>query len=217
MKVQLLSYTPNADNLCGAIARTCYSTDDAGELIAKDEDYTQTLRRVVESGHTSVIEHAVFTFNISGISRVTSHQLVRHRIASVTQTSQRYTTTSELDTVYPDSIYDNEEIRNTVRTLEDIISDIAEELRENGIKEEDIRYIYPNSMKTNIVLTMNARSLWNFFSLRCCNRAQTEIRELADKMLELVKEVAPVIFEDAGKPCIRGECPEGTLSCEERE
>ncbi len=213
MKVQLLGYTPNADNLCGAIARTCYSQDDAGELIAKDVDYTQTLRRVVKSGHTSVIEHAVFTFNISGISRVISHQLVRHRIASVTQTSQRYTTTSELDTVYPDSIYDNEEIRNTVRTLEDIIQDIADELRELGLKEEDIRYIYPNSVKTNIVLTMNARSLLNFFALRCCNRAQTEIRELAEVMLDLCQSVAPVIFENAGKPCIRGECPEGEMSC----
>ena len=217
MKVELLSHTTNPDQLCGAIARTCYSTDDAGKLIAKGKDYTQTLKRVVESGHHSVIEHAVFTFNISGISRVASHQLVRHRIASITQTSQRYTTSDTLDTTYPDIIYDNEEVRNMIFTLEDIISDIAEELRENGIKEEDIRYIYPNSMKTNIVLTMNARSLLNFFSLRCCNRAQTEIRELAEKMLSLCKKVAPVIFEDAGKPCIRGECPEGTLSCEERE
>ncbi len=213
MKVDLISHTADPDQLCGAIARTCYSTDDACSLIAKGQDYTQTLINVLKSGHHSVIEHAVFTFNITGISRVTSHQLVRHRIASVTQQSQRYVKSGELDTVYPDTMYNNEEVRNMIFTLEDIINDIASELREIGLKEEDIRYIYPNSMKTNIVLTMNARSLWNFFSLRCCNRAQTEIRELADKMLELVQDVAPVIFADAGKPCLRGDCPEGDKSC----
>ena len=79
--------------------------------------------------------------------------------------------------------------------------------------EEDIRYIYPNSLSTNIVVTMNARSLWNFFSLRCCTRAQWEIRSLAEKMLALCKNVAPIIFENAGKPCLRGVCPEGDITC----
>ncbi len=213
MKVDLISHTADPDQLCGAIARTCYSQDDACSLIASGKDHTQTLKNVLKSGHHSVIEHAVFTFNISGISRVTSHQLVRHRIASITQQSQRYVKSDGLDTVYPDTMYDNEEVRNAIFTLEDIISDIAEELRELGLKEEDIRYIYPNSVKTNIVLTMNARSLLNFFSLRCCSRAQTEIRELAEVMLDLCQSVAPVIFKDAGKPCIRGECPEGAMSC----
>lgn len=212
MKVNLMNYTRDADKLCGAIARTCYSTYDAEEILDMDEDFTDTLDRVVKSGHYSVVEHATFTFSVSGVSRVLSHQLVRHRIASYTQKSQRYVKHSPMETIIPPSMHD-EEIRNMIYTLEDIIYDIAEELRGIGIPEEDIRYIYPSSMSTNITITMNARSLLNFFSLRCCNRAQWEIRELANLMLAECRTVAPFIFRYAGAPCVRGSCPEGDLSC----
>lgn len=217
MDVELLSYTKDADRLCATIARTCYSEDDAGYLLEQGKDYSKVLKSVLKSGHHSVIEHAVFTFNISNLSRVTSHQLVRHRIGSYTQKSARYVKHSAMNTTLPDSITEDEETRDMVYKLEDTIDEVAQTLRDKGIPEEDIRYIYPNSLSTNIVVTMNARSLWNFFSLRCCTRSQDEIRSLANKMLALCKNVAPIIFENAGKPCIRGECPEGDLSCKKIE
>ena len=213
MDVELLSYTKDADRLCATIARTCYSEDDAGYLLEQGKDYSKVLKSVLKSGHHSVIEHAVFTFNISNLSRVTSHQLVRHRIGSYTQRSARYVKHSAMNTTLPDSITEDEETRDMVYKLEDTIDEVAQTLRDKGIPEEDIRYIYPNSLSTNIVVTMNARSLWNFFSLRCCTRSQDEIRSLANKMLALCKNVAPIIFENAGKPCLRGHCPEGNMSC----
>lgn len=213
MDVELISYTKDADRLCGAVARSCYSEYDTVTLLKSAKSYDKTLASIIESGHHSVIEHAVFTFAISGISRVTSHQLVRHRMASYTQQSQRYVKMDSMDTVLPDSIACDEKLRNSVYTCEDIMQDTVNELRNAGIPEEDIRYIYPGSMSTNIVVTMNARSLWNFFSLRCCTRSQWEIRELADRMLTLCKDVAPLIFKHAGKPCVRGRCPEGANSC----
>ena len=212
MNVELLSYTKDADRLCGAIARSCYSSDDAGELMGGDKTYWDTLKGVIKSGHHSVIEHAVFTFNIAGISRVTSHQLVRHRVASYTQQSQRYVRADVIDTVIPESIK-TVGGGKLIDTLEETVYEIAEKLRTVGVPEEDIRYLYPNGMRTNIVVTMNARSLLNFFSLRCCDRSQWEIRELANRMLALCKGVAPIIFENAGAPCTRGVCPEGTRGC----
>lgn len=212
MNVKLLSYTKDADKLCGAIARSCYSSDDAMKLMKGDKTFRDTLKGVIESGHHSVIEHAVFTFNITDVSRVTSHQLVRHRVASYTQQSQRYVKMDVIDTVIPESI----KVvggGKLIDALEETVYDIADKLRTVGVPEEDIRYLYPNGMRTNIVVTMNARSLLNFFSLRCCDRSQWEIRELANRMLALCKEVAPIIFENAGAPCTRGVCPEGTRGC----
>lgn len=212
MNVELLSYTKDADKLCGAIARSCYSSDDAMKLMKGDKTFRDTLKGVIESGHHSVIEHAVFTFNITDVSRVTSHQLVRHRVASYTQQSQRYVKMDVIDTVIPESI----KVvggGKLIDALEETVYDIADKLRTVGVPEEDIRYLYPNGMRTNIVVTMNARSLLNFFSLRCCDRSQWEIRELANRMLALCKEVAPIIFENAGAPCTRGVCPEGTRGC----
>lgn len=212
MNVKLLSYTKDADKLCGAIARSCYSSDDAMKLMKGNKTFRDTLKGVIESGHHSVIEHAVFTFNITDVSRVTSHQLVRHRVASYTQQSQRYVKMDVIDTVIPESI----KVvggGKLIDALEETVYDIADKLRTVGVPEEDIRYLYPNGMRTNIVVTMNARSLLNFFSLRCCDRSQWEIRELANRMLALCKEVAPIIFENAGAPCTRGVCPEGTRGC----
>lgn len=216
MDVELLSYTKDADRFCGAIARMCYSEDDASCLLKSDRDYSKVLRHVLDSGHHSVIEHAVFTFSITGVSRVTSHQLVRHRMGSYTQQSARYVKLCPTNMVYPLSLVAEEEDRHMVEMLEEALVYIADEFRAKGVSEEDIRYIYPTGMATNIVVTMNARSLWNFFSLRCCDRSQHEIRRLANTMLSLCKNVAPVIFERAGEPCLRGECPEGSKGCGKR-
>ena len=156
-------------------------------------------------GHHSVIEHAVFTFSVEGVSRALTHQLVRHRVASYSQQSQRYVSMKEPSYVTPHTVQDDPE---ALKVFED-----TGKLESMGIPAEDARYLLPNGCTTNITITMNARELLHFFSLRCCNRAQWEIREMADRMLELCREVSPVIFRDAGPPCVRGPCPEGKLSC----
>ena len=164
-------------------------------------------------GHHSVIEHAVFTFSVEGVSRALTHQLVRHRMASFSQQSQRYVSMDRASFVTPHSVEGNEEASEVFDETMDTIWDAYRRLEELGIPAEDARYLLPNGCTTNITITMNARELLHFFSLRCCNRAQWEIREMADKMLELCLEKSPIIFKDAGPPCVRGPCPEGKLTC----
>jgi thymidylate synthase (FAD) len=165
-------------------------------------------------GHLSVIEHSSFTFAISGISRACSHQLVRHRIASYSQQSQRFVRIEEPSYVIPKTIEKEPELKKNYGDLMSLIWKKYDELVEAGIPKEDSRYVLPNATTTNILLTMNARSLLNFFNLRCCLSAQWEIRELAWKMLKLVKEVAPTLFKNAGPPCkTQGKCPEDKKDC----
>ena len=210
MKVKLLAFTPNPDEICAIAARTCYSA----EVPSAIEPDLNVLRKVIQSGHTSVLEHAVFTFAIEGISRACSHQLVRHRMASYSQQSQRYVDMGGFKYVTPESIQDDlvwEEYEYAIDECNKMYGLMTEEYK---FPEEDVRYLLPNACCTNLVMTMNARSLLNFFAHRCCVRAQWEIRELANKMLELVKEVAPVIFENAGASCVqKGYCPEGAKGC----
>lgn len=229
MKVKLEAYTRDADAVCGMAAKTCISEEiqhlrapDTGEPIPR----TTSLRMALALNHESVAEHANFTFSIEGISRACSHQLVRHRLASYSQQSQRYVKMDDFDYVIPESIKDSDK-RIWMTSWEDWIlmfkayNSLMYEIQKTyemmidaGIPEEDARYILPNACTTNIVVTMNARELRHFFRLRCCTRAQWEIRELANKMLELVKEVAPILFENAGSSCkATGRCPEGVRSC----
>ena len=157
------------------------------------------LSTIMSAGHTSTLEHASYTFAVDGVSRALTHQLVRHRIASFNQQSQRYVKfTDGLATVKPESVAANEETNALLAA---------------GVPAEDARYLLPNAAETKIVITMNVRELLHFFSLRCCNRAQWEIREMAHRMLELARPTAPFIFMDAGAPCIRGNCPEGKMTC----
>lgn len=219
MKVVLLKHTPEPELLCAAAAMTSYKSESTPELIENlsIEKARKTIRRVMGYGHRSIIEHAVFTFGVKGVSRALTHQLVRHRIASYTQQSQRYVPYNTLeDYVIPQSIQKNKEPKKTFETTLEQISDAYEKLLKSGIPAEDARYILPNATKTNILITMNARELHHFFNLRCCKRAQWEIREMAIEMLRQVKRVAPSIFEDAGPSCIEfGYCPEGVLKTEE--
>ena len=164
-------------------------------------------------GHLSVVEHAVFTFSVEGVSRALTHQLVRHRIASFSQQSQRYVSLKEPTFVTPPTVKGNPEAERAFSETMDAIWDAYRRLEDMGIPAEDARYLLPNGCTTNITVTMNARELLHLFSLRCCSRAQWEIREMAERMLELCREVSPVIFKDAGPPCVRGPCPEGKLSC----
>lgn len=212
MIVRLLAHTPDADRVCAAAAHSCYSEDSAADLL-ETVDPAKMLRHVIGMGHHSVIEHAVFTFSVEGVSRALTHQLVRHRIASFSQQSQRYVRLSEPTYVVPETVKRDPEAMKVYEETMDGIWDSYSKLIGMGIPAEDARYVLPNGCTTNITITMNARELLHFFSMRCCNRAQWEIREMADEMLRLCKEVSPVIFSDAGPACIRGPCPEGKKTC----
>jgi thymidylate synthase (FAD) len=211
MKVDLLSYTQDADGICAAAGKSCYSEMSSADLLGQDNP-GRVLDKIVGMGHYSVVEHAVFTFSVEGVSRALTHQLVRHRLASFSQQSQRYVSLREPTYVIPNTVKADKEAEALyIKTMEGIWE--AYRRLQELVPAEDARYVLPNGCTTNITITMNARELIHFFDLRCCNRAQWEIRELADKMLELCKAVSPTIFRDAGPGCVRGHCPEGKLSC----
>jgi thymidylate synthase (FAD) len=211
MIVKLLAYTQNADSICAAAGKSCYSEKSSADLLGL-QDPEKTLSKIVGMGHYSVIEHASFTFSVEGVSRALTHQLVRHRIASFSQQSQRYVSLEEPTYVIPETVKADPASFAIYEKTMDQIWKAYNELQKK-IPAEDARYVLPNGCTTNITITMNARELLHFFSLRCCNRAQWEIREMAELMMALCKEVSPTIFKDAGAPCVRGPCPEGKLSC----
>ncbi len=216
MKVALCQYTPDPELTVALAARLCYSPASIDELRDRlsDADIRKLLEKIMSLGHQSVLEHASFTFGIDGISRVTSHQLVRHRIASFSQQSQRYVShTKRFASVVPPSISKSPESLALFERQMTALHQAYTDLVDAGIPAEDARYILPNATETKIMVTMNARELLHFFSLRCCERAQWEIREMALEMLRLVKEVAPIIFREAGPGCLTGPCPEGALTC----
>lgn len=206
MKIELLNH-PN-EKLAEIAIKMCRGK----KKIALNESVNEDLiRRVVDSGHESVAEHVNFTFRITGLSRVTSHQFVRHRIASFSQESQRYSDPLEIKDKYwaviPDSIQENPEAKKlAINFLEESIR-VRRKMDDLGIKLEDSRYFLPNATKTAMVVTMNARTLWNFFNFRICSRAQWEIRRLAKLMYYLVNDVAPALFSWWTPRCERG-CPE---------
>jgi len=215
LKVKLLRYTMDAELLCGAAALTSTKSGSPSEIFEKMDLETakRIIRRVTSYGHMSVIEHASFTFSIEGVSRAMTHQLVRHRIASYTQQSQRYVAYDTLEKfVTPPCIANNTEAKKIFDNALEKISEAYQKLLEIGISKEDARFILPNAAKTNIVVTMNARELRHFFNLRCCNRAQWEIREAAIEMLKQARKAAPALFENTGPTCVEfGYCPEGKM------
>jgi len=216
MNIELLSHTPDPETVIALAARLCYSPSSIGELQQRLEatDIESFLDKIMSLGHHSVLEHASFTFGIEGISRVTTHQLVRHRIASYSQQSQRYVShKDEFTSIMPDTIAENPEARQIFAFMSETVHKAYAQLVEMGIPAEDARYILPNATETKIIMTMNARELLHFFALRCCQRAQWEIREMSVEMLRLVKKVAPAIFREAGPGCAGGPCPEGQFCC----
>jgi len=214
-----MAYTPEPDLVCAAAARTSRSTLTPAELLEtsskEEEKALKLLRQIIKSGHISVTEHASFTFSIAGVSRALTHELVRHRIASYTQQSQRYVKVAGGDSfVIPQTVRSNEKSLKLFGSMLSEASKVYDELIGLGIPVEDARYILPNATKTTITITMNGRELLHFFSLRCCERAQWEIRELAERMVMECRKVAHVIFEKAGPSCVQlGTCPEGEFSC----
>ena len=216
MQVELLYHTPDPERAIATAARLCYAPVGAKELMETmpPERVASVLTTIMRSGHFSTLEHASYTFAVDGVSRALTHQLVRHRLASFNQQSQRYVRFgADLEVVKPETILESDEANAVFDGVVEATKAAYAELLDLGIPAEDARYVLPNAAETKIVVTMNVRELLHFFELRCCNRAQWEIRELAHRMLELVRPTAPFVFADAGAGCVRGACPEGKMSC----
>jgi thymidylate synthase (FAD) len=215
VKIKLLRFTTDAERLCGTAASTSIKSGSPSDIFEKIDAETakQKIRRVTAYGHGSVIEHASFTFSIEGVSRAMTHQLVRHRIASYTQQSQRYVEYNTLESyVTPPSIEKDKKVKTSYEQTLTKISETYQNLLKMGIPKEDARFILPNAAKTNIIVTMNARELRHFFNLRCCQRAQWEIKQTATEMLKLAKKATPALFENAGPSCVEvGYCFEGKM------
>ena len=216
MKVTLLNFTPAPEKTIVLAAKLCYSDSNISQLEEKVQgvSYEKFLTKILKMGHLSVLEHASFTFGIEGISRATSHQLVRHRLASYSQQSQRYVKFKEPEFVTPPSLKENLKLEQKFADTVASLYKFYHEMLEAGIPAEDARYIFPNASTTKIIVTMNARELLHFFGLRTCERAQWEIRDMAKRMLALVKKEAPIIFTKAGPGCVStGKCTEGEMTC----
>jgi len=214
MKVVLLQCTPEPERIVALAARLCYSPSGIGDL-RKDisrKNVQGLVRKVLSMGHASTLEHVTFTFGVESISRAASHQLVRHRLASYSQQSQRYVS-ADFGYVTPESVSDQPELLAEYKRHMAASVAIYEKLGKAGIPAEDARFVLPNATETKILVTMNARELCHFFSLRTCRRAQWEIREMALRMLAIARKKAPLLFENAGPGCVREKCPEGELSC----
>ena len=239
MKVRLITFTKDAEKIVSAAAKLCYSPASIDDIIdnLESEDSQKFVKMLSSLGHESPMEHVTFTFGIEGISRACLAQLTRHRIASYSVQSQRYVEEKKFGYVTPPEINQNKALKKIYDESMDYIHNmylkVAEVLKQKHFEDlidagedeksavskaqkmaiEDARFLLPNACNTKLILTMNVRSLKNFFNLRCCNRAQWEIRSLACQMLKLVKEVAPTIFINDGPSCLRGVCPEGKISC----
>ncbi len=239
MNVELLQYNPDCEKIVAAAAKLCYSSSEIdGILNGLDKEKTDAfIDKLMSMGHESPIEHISFTFGIEGVSRSLLAQFTRHRIASYSVKSQRYVNEGKFEYITPPEIENNPEAK---KIFEEAMADdlkkyneISEilfkkhyaDMLQSGVSEkraknaaekkaiEDARYILPNACETKMIATFNARSLLNFFNHRCCERAQWEIRDMATKMLMLVKDVAPTLFKYAGPSCVNGPCPEGAMSC----
>ncbi len=215
MQVELLYHTPDPERAVATAARLCYAPVGAAELLETLDEakIRSVLSTIMGSGHFSTLEHASYTFAVDGISRACSHQLVRHRLASYNQQSQRYVKFKDQpDFVVPSTVVE----AGRADAFDAYVKKAFEgykELMDAGVPAEDARYLLPNACETKICITMNIRELLHFFSNRCCNRAQWEIREMACRMLDLVRPTAPFIFKCAGPGCVRGACPEGKMCC----
>lgn len=260
MKVKLLTHTPNPEEVITMSGKLCYSSVGVDEIAEKQtpETISRFVNMLSELGHASPIEHVSFTFAVEGVSRSLTHQLVRHRLASYSQQSQRYVKLDKtFEYITPNEIkkYDfinsifvnamNDAFESYVRISRELLIQYSYEYLVDEIEAycpdiqqdeklilkimqeqykkkynqfekkaiENARAVLPNACETKIVFTMNARTLMNFFSHRCCRRAQEEINELAHEMLRQVQGVAPILFKFAGAGCVRGKCPEGTMTC----
>ncbi|MBE6540633.1 MAG: FAD-dependent thymidylate synthase [Ruminococcaceae bacterium] len=239
MKVEILSCTPDGEKLIAAAAKLCYSSSEISDLWdgLTPEKTEKFLTMLGDLGHASPFEHVSITFGIEGVSRAVLAQITRHRIASFSVQSQRYVNKEQFTYIIPPAIEECEEAKaEFLKAMEEDRQHyirLAEILTEKHVKRlvaegmdqkqaekaaskqafEDARGVLPNACDTKIIMTMNVRSLYNFFALRCCNRAQWEIRQLATEMLRLARNTYPLLFAHAGPPCLKGRCPEGSMTC----
>lgn len=239
MKVTLIAHTPEPEKIIAAAAKLCYSASNLDDLLTNlDEAKAASfVAMLAQMGHESPIEHVSFTFGIEGVSRALLAQLTRHRIASFSVQSQRYVKEKNFSYVIPPEIEADEQAKEVFtvameydlqayNTLADLLEKrhmtdyLAKGYDESKAKSmaqkkaiEDARFVLPNACETKLIATFNARSLYHFFNIRCCNRAQWEIKALADEMLRLCVATAPTLFVNAGPSCMQGACPEGKMSC----
>jgi thymidylate synthase (FAD) len=209
MKVELLSHTPQPEKLCAMAAKLCYSAGMPRKKDLTPDKAGPFLERIMESGHLSVLEHACFTFGIEGISRACSHQLVRHRLASFSQQSQRYVEESTPNYIVPGSVVEAGDAINLYNRHMEQSWVVYKALLAEGIPAEDARFVLPNAAETKLVMTMNVRELRHFFMLRLCSKSQWEIRALAGEMFSIVSRVSPILFLNCGPACVSsGRCLE---------
>ena len=239
MKVKVIAHTPQPEKVISMAAKLCYSPVGVDEIEQNltDESVEKFLNMLINIGHESPLEHVTFTFAVEGISRSCSHQIVRHRIASFSQQSQRYVKLDQFEYIVPPEIEKIEEAKalfvdamnKDQESYDKLVNILFEKHYNNLIKSgkndkeakrsaekkaiEDARYVFPNACETKMVFTMNIRSLYNFFNHRCCERAQWEIRELAIEMLRQVRLISPILFKNIGPNCVKGPCPEGKMTC----
>lgn len=223
ISVNLLTCTPNAEALVASAAKLCYSKSEASEIMdnLSQDAVEKFVDMLVSIGHESPLEHVSFTFSVDGISRACSHQLVRHRLASFSQKSQRYVGEERFNYSTPAAITldvnSKKAFNQAMLDSQAAYNTIVQSLVDYGLSEkeayENARAVLPNACCTSMVMTMNARELLHFFEKRCCYRAQSEIRSVANMMLKICKEQAPILFKNAGSPCTHGKCPEGDMSC----
>ena len=235
----MIAHSPEPEKIIAAAAKLCYSSSDIDNLIngLDNDKVTGFVDMLANIGHESPIEHVSFTFGIEGVSRALLAQITRHRIASFSVQSQRYVKVNDFKFITPPDIEKDENLKsiylNAMNSSINSYNALADALeakhivafQEQGFNEkearkkaqkkaiEDARFVLPNAAETKMVVTMNARSLMNFFRLRCCNRAQWEIKAVADEMLKLCCEVAPTLFKNAGPGCVNGTCTEGKMTC----
>jgi len=228
LKVLLINFIPNPDETVAMAAKLCYSSTNVENIKKKISkiEIENFIKKIIQMGHLSPVEHASFTFAIEGIFRACSHQLVRHRLASYSQQSQRYVGMDKgFNYIIPPSIEEDPELKSKYISFMEEVQRFYNDLVENFIRKgktgesayEDARFVLPNATETKIILTMNARELLHFFTQRLCLRAQWEIRKMALEMLKAVKKVSPIIFANAGPACLKGRCPEGKYSCGKTE
>jgi len=221
LKVILIRHTLSPEETVALGAKLCYSKSTIEDLRDRisAKDQSAFIDKLMSMGHQSVLEHASFTFGIEGVSRVLLAQLTRHRIASFSVQSQRYVSyESGFGYIIPDSIRALGEeavakYHSQMETMESWYRGWQQELGNGETSNQDARFVLPNACETRLLLTMNVRELRHFFSLRMCNRAQWEIRHMAEQMFLLCLETAPALFRNAGPGCLRGACPEGEKSC----
>ena len=221
MNVALIRHTLNPEELIALSAKLCYSKSTISGLNERvsSQDQSDFISRLMNMGHESTFEHASFTFGIEGVSRVLLAQLTRHRIASFSVQSQRYVSYEKgfgfiippkIEALGKDAV---DRYVGQMNQIEEWYKEWQQQLGKGEHSNEDARFVLPNACETRILLTMNVRELWHFFSLRMCNRAQWEINELATRMHRLCIETAPALFRESGPACLRGKCPEGEKSC----